>query len=135
MFERCSSCNGVINPETQKHLLVQVDKKWKHLNCYDEMTLKADPYDMDEMYNTVNEVLRSHEDARNNDTFLILKIWQKFAKFDFNYSDIFKLPPAESITRCRRKIQHDEKRYQPTNPEVVERRRINEEKVKVWSKS
>lgn len=135
MFERCGGCNGIINPEIQKHLLKQVNSKWQHLNCYDEKTLKADPYDIDEMYNVVNETLRGHAEARNNDTFLILKIWQKFVDFDFPYAELVKLPPAESLTRCRRKIQHDENRYMPTNPDVIEKRRMNEEKIKNWSKS
>lgn len=90
----------------------------------------------------VFNVLSESEKSRNSDTFLILKIAERFGhnikairrgdKRIVQWElDLDLMPPFESITRARRKIQSGGQ-YLPTNPEVCRQRRINETKMREY---
>jgi hypothetical protein len=76
----------------------------------------------------VEECLISDTRCRDNDLWLILKIWQKKQgiKLYIPYSMIDKMIKPESITRARRKIQESNKHLWPTKPEVRDRRRTRQ---------
>ncbi len=60
----------------------------------------------------VEELLKEDYKCRTNDTWLIICVLKKLGfKFWINYRDIDKIPAFESITRCRRMIQHNENKY------------------------
>lgn len=76
----------------------------------------------------VERVLANDERARNNDLWLILCVWQdmQHIKLYVPYNKLKEMMPAETITRARRKIQHDKNLYPPTDDKVILRRRIKQ---------
>ncbi len=79
-------------------------------------------------------VLERQELARNNDDYLVLKLWVDFYQIDKQFpintvQDLFKmirgLPSADDIVRCRRKIQ-SEGNWLPTDPVVIDMRKRKE---------
>jgi len=83
------------------------------------------------------EVLKENEGARNSDTLLIFLFLVKCGQVEIVMGDeagyfipkknYHNLPSMESISRCRRKIQNEEMLYPATDPDVIQRRRQNEE--------
>lgn len=80
----------------------------------------------------VESVLTEDTRARNQDLWLILQVWQKkqLIKCYVPFDKLGEMITPETITRVRRKIQNDEGRLLPTDPEVLVRRRVNEELVR-----
>lgn len=63
----------------------------------------------------VQEVLEEDLQARDNDTWLIIQVLRKLKfRIYIDYSQINKLPSFESITRCRRIIQNEEHKFEPS---------------------
>ena len=82
------------------------------------------------IYDQVNETLSKDEVSRNNDKFLILKVWESYGiTNNLTQEQLEYLPSPETITRIRRKIQNDEQRLQATE-ETIEEREIHTQKIK-----
>lgn len=88
--------------------------------------------------NMVEQVLRDNPkyngaEARNSDVALMIIIWQRW----YGVSDkpdgivhvrrLFDLPREDNVKRVRAKIQNEEHKYLPTNPDVLIKRGILEE--------
>ncbi len=82
-------------------------------------------------------ILAKYPKARDDDKYLALAVWWNYHKDDISsinnsfyikLEDYYKLPSADFISRCRRKIQEAGK-FLPTQWEVAHRRKINED---VW---
>lgn len=84
----------------------------------------------------VEGILSRHEEARNNDIFLILKVWEEVsgAKLNISPEETKGLMPPSTISRVRRKIQNDEGEFLPTNPGVMHKRKIREEMIRDYYK-
>ena len=75
-------------------------------------------------------VLAEDPNARNNDLWLIISVWRKQGlKVYLDYSKLGEVANFESIRRIRQKIQNEEGRYLPTNPEVCRQRRMRQEAI------
>jgi hypothetical protein len=76
----------------------------------------------------VLECLAEDVRCRNDDLWLILKVWQKKQHIDIfiPFEQLHEMFSAETITRVRRKIQNDYKRYTPTLESVIIRRKQRE---------
>lgn len=60
----------------------------------------------------VEELLKEDPKCRDNDTWLIIQTLKKLGfHFWIDYRDINKIPAFETITRCKRMIQHNENKY------------------------
>lgn len=90
--------------------------------------------------NQILQILEEHPRARDNDTYLTLKIWSTFYekycdKTDpknpsVHFQDILTtLPREDNVKRIRAKIQNEEHKFLPTTIEVVRARKQNED---VW---
>ena len=88
--------------------------------------------------NMVEQVLRDNPryngiEARNSDLALLILIWQRW----YGVSDrpdgtiqvrrLLDLPREDNVKRVRAKIQNEEHKYLPTNPEVLIKRGILED--------
>lgn len=88
--------------------------------------------------NMVEQVLAENPkyqgiEARNSDVALMIIVWQRW----YGVSDkpdgivhvrrLFDLPREDNIKRVRAKIQNEEHKYLPTNPDVLIKRGILEE--------
>lgn len=88
--------------------------------------------------NMVEQVLAENPkyngaEARNSDVALMIIIWQRW----YGVSDkpdgivhvrrLFDLPREDNVKRVRAKIQNEEHKYLPTNPDVLIKRGILEE--------
>lgn len=75
----------------------------------------------------VEEILKNDERARNDDIWLLIRVWREQGKKIYISANERKgLISPETITRVRRKIQNDEGKYVPTDAEIVRRRGIKE---------
>jgi len=72
---------------------------------------------------------------RNNDNLLIFKYWQMNDNYNGELDDkiIADLTSPESIRRCRQKIQNVLGLFLPTDPKVINARKICEEAVRDWA--
>lgn len=87
----------------------------------------------------VESVLHNHENARNSDQWLTIKIWTTFFPSRIiqdesrgqmiRLTDIMELPREDNVKRVRAIIQNVERRFLPTSSAVRKARKINEE---VW---
>ena len=78
----------------------------------------------------VLQTLEADTTTRNSDLWLILQTWRlQGIKIYVNYKDLPKMITPETITRVRRKIQNGEKRFLPTDPEVMRQRRIRQSEL------
>lgn len=76
-------------------------------------------------------ILEEDERSRNSDLWLILKTLRSMNfKVYVDYTELKDMPSFESITRCRRLIQNKDGQFPPTDPKVIERRRLREEKFR-----
>jgi len=81
----------------------------------------------------VRNILRNDELARENDEWLMFKIWSEQAGMNTpSFRLINNLCKASTISRCRRKIQNEERLYPPKNPIVARRRKVKEETYKTY---
>lgn len=81
----------------------------------------------------VNDVLREYPETRNNDFLLCIHTYIRMGfahkgqtKIIIDFKNIESAPSFETITRFRREIQNNEKRYQATQ-EIQKRRRDQEQ--------
>lgn len=70
----------------------------------------------------VEALLRDDERCRNDDLYLILKYWTVYDGVQVDLNMVGDLTHTESIRRDRQKIQNEDKKYPPTDPEVREKR-------------
>ena len=75
----------------------------------------------------VEYTLKHHEQARNNDNSLVayfLYDWypQYFNGGFFDMSKLKELPNVYDIIRYRKKIQNEEGKYLPTDPQIYQKR-------------
>ena len=60
----------------------------------------------------VEELMREDPRCRSDDTWLMIQTFRKLGvKFYIDYADLKNLPALETITKTRRKIQHEENKY------------------------
>jgi len=81
----------------------------------------------------VENIMSNDVRTRNDDLWLIYKVWKKRTRIFIPFEDFKKLPSAESITRVRRKIQNDEELFVPTEG-VRFNRLVKMSAVKTWVK-
>lgn len=94
-----------------------------------------------ELYTTqmrVEDLLRSEPELRNSDKLLTLRVIEQIAREHKMWVHIPRellehLPAFESVKRCRAKLQNDERRYLPTDPQVRRQRRIRAEDFRSWA--
>jgi hypothetical protein len=82
--------------------------------------------------------LARDEQSRNSDIRLTQVIWYEYyrdflfqdaeGKWCVRISNMFELAREDNIKRLRAKIQNEENKFLPTDPEVRKQRKINEEK-------
>lgn len=93
---------------------------------------------MKNLKSKVEYILERFEYSRNDDEYLIVKLWKEWYnlenKLPINdiqqfFSIIKELPKPTDIVRWRQKIQ-SEKRYLPTEPKILEKRRGLENKYR-----
>lgn len=97
---------------------------------------------MNELKQAVDGVLSAYEDARNNDHFLIFRVYESMGfsscvdrmnvTFYISMTQLNELPSCESITRLRRQIQNVEKRYLPTDLDVLIKRKFTDEDLRIF---
>lgn len=86
----------------------------------------------------VEDRLKNDEETRNSDIKLTISIWIKYYPnyvLDTSQGDksgifldaLFILPREDNIKRIRAKIQNEENKYLPTDPNVRNKRKISEE--------
>lgn len=86
----------------------------------------------------VEDRLEHDERTRNSDITLTIAIWVKYypehvldtsrgEKTGIFIDSLFKLPREDNVKRIRAKIQNEEKKFLPTDPEVRRKRGISEE--------
>ena len=86
--------------------------------------------DIKALYNQVEYCLEHFPETRNSDTTLEIKLWETFYPEDafkdgmimFAPDVLYMLPHGEEVSRIRRKIQNDEKRFIPTDEYVAVKR-------------
>lgn len=86
----------------------------------------------------VETVLKDVEITRNSDITLTVEIWKRYYPSDVLTTSrgeatgifieaLYRLPREDNVKRIRAKIQNEEKKYLPTDPEVRKKRKISEE--------
>jgi hypothetical protein len=77
----------------------------------------------------VEECLSEDIRCRNDDLWLILKVWQKKQHINIfiPYERLHEMISAETIRRIRQKIQNEDKKFVPTDDNVIRRRKKKEE--------
>ena len=84
----------------------------------------------------VKYILTHYVDTRNSDKLLMLYYWRNVDQVDERFDAIsttdflYRATSPESITRARRKIQ-SKGELLPTDPKVIERRKLREMQMKV----
>ena len=59
----------------------------------------------------VEEILKEDTKARENNSWLLYRVWRKYTKIFIPFEDFKKLPSPESIMRSKRLIQNQENKY------------------------
>lgn len=82
----------------------------------------------------VKKIMQTHPQTRNNDTLLLLKLWEKHDLITINIPDelAWQLTNPKSVFRTRREIQNQENKLLPTTPGVLTKRRISEDAIKEY---
>ena len=81
---------------------------------------------------TVEEVLASNPYARSDDKVLTFLVWRRLKPIAIPFEVLKDLPMPETLSRIRRKIQNEEKRFLPS-ADVLEKRGSRVEEVKSWA--
>jgi hypothetical protein len=78
-------------------------------------------------------ILQQYESARNDDAKLCAIYMNKFCGLGWVDEDIVRAMAEviETIPRSRRKVQNEEGLYPPTDPEVIERRGLRQEDMRI----
>ncbi len=72
----------------------------------------CDIYMTEKIKRIVEGLLKEDPRCRDNDKWLIIQTLRKLGfKFWIDYKDLEDIPAFETITRCRRTIQHEENKY------------------------
>lgn len=81
----------------------------------------------------VEQILKTDQRARNQDMWLCLMVWQKLQhiKVFIPYNEISRMIPAETIRRCRQKL-NEEGKWLPTDPAVAIHRKVREELIREY---
>ena len=88
--------------------------------------------ELEKVKDIVLKILEEDDRARNDDKYLIWRVMRKFTNFYVPFEDFDKIPSYESVRRVRAYIQNVEHKFMPTNPEVMKKRRHNEEEWKKY---
>lgn len=77
----------------------------------------------------VRELLEEDTRCRNDDLWLILRIWQKkqFIKLFVPFEELRRMIVPETITRVRRQIQNTYGQLLPTDPQILVKRKVKED--------
>lgn len=85
----------------------------------------------------IEECLEKYPETRNSDVALTNAIWLEYYKewlfpapdgnAAIRLSDLHELPNQDDVKRFRAKIQNEERRFLPTDPDVIEKRRLNQQ--------
>lgn len=78
----------------------------------------------------VEYLLETDERCRNDDKYLTYKVFRYFTKIFIPFEDFNKIPAFETVKRTRASIQNVERRFMPTNPDVIARRQKRQGEVK-----
>ena len=102
---------------------------------------------IEELENTMDKtvwILKHFPKTRDSDNMLMWEFWLQNDRLartgifslegEMRDSIILGFTKAESISRCRRKIQNDLGLYLPTKKEIIKGREISEKAVREWSK-
>lgn len=85
---------------------------------------------------TVTKLVEYHlstdERCRNDDKWLIYKVFRNFTNIYIPFEDFNKMPSFDSVRRVRQKTQANGD-FLPTSPEVIKRRRSREKYFKEWA--
>jgi hypothetical protein len=74
----------------------------------------------------VEHLLETDERCRNDDKWLTYLVMRRFTNIYIPFEDFKKIPAFETVKRCRAQIQNKEKRFKPTNPEILMKRQSRE---------
>jgi hypothetical protein len=82
----------------------------------------------------VEDILERKEQARNSDKYLIWYYWKYEEEIESldNFGEFKEGTSSRSIVRARAEIQNDEGKYLPTDPEVISKRRIKENRIREY---
>jgi hypothetical protein len=80
----------------------------------------------------VERFLAEYPKCRNSDKELVYRVWSEGqgVRLYIPFAEFERLIPIESITRARRIVQNKERKYLPTDSDVIRRRRIKEEALR-----
>ncbi len=59
----------------------------------------------------VEEILKEDKNARENNSWLLYRVWRKYTRIFIPFEDFKKLPSPGSIMRSKRLIQNQENKY------------------------
>lgn len=117
-------------------------------------------YKIDSLMAEVETVLRMYKRARNDDTYLTIMIWKRHGALKggiVNGNELYKLPKASNIERCRRRVQQKAREMMdlylgegwdneylkmelqpflevmPTDPKVITQRKFGEDAWRSWA--
>lgn len=62
----------------------------------------------------VYELLRDDIRCRNDDKWLTYRVMSHFTRIYIPFEDFIKIPSFETISRCRRYVQHNDNDFLPT---------------------
>ena len=84
---------------------------------------------LEKLSKQVEQVLYDEPESRNNDQYLVIRVWQRFygVKNTLSVDDLYYLPSHAVIVRQRAKLQNNKHMYVPTCKEIAEKRKINME--------
>jgi hypothetical protein len=92
------------------------------------------PLDTKAEFKTVKAIveflLKSDERCRNDDKWLTYRVFRYFTKIYIPFEDFSKIPAFETVKRTRAYIQNVEKKYIPTDLNVLAKRQRREQEVK-----
>ena len=88
--------------------------------------------EFDNTKDLVKKIMREDNRCRNDDKWLCYKVLRHFTKAYIPYEDFDKFPSFETVTRCRRKIQNDDRELLP-NTETSMNRKQRQTEVREWS--
>ena len=80
----------------------------------------------------VEIALQNCEEARNSDIRLLTEVWRLQGIKIFIPFDTKDMIKPSTISRCRRTIQNEEKRFLPTDPEIKEKRGKRQEEFREY---
>jgi len=106
--------------------------------------------EFDNVYSHVEHLLESRPGTRNSDRLLyyfFLEDAYKRLKLEEKYADVplpavglqaiwevlEEAPDKSTVKRTRARIQNDERRLLPTDPDVLKRRRLRSEDIRDWT--